>query len=126
MVELFLEVLKLYGLPIAVLIAVSAASWKMLGKKDEIIESKDQDLKTQDEEHKQEMLDKSEAYALSMAEKDAEIKRLNDARLDDSLNHAERMLQASKQSTELVAETNQTLAMLAERIETWRQAAAQR
>lgn len=126
MVELALEVAKLWGLPTAFLIVVCWAAWKLLGKKDEIIEAKDLALEDQDNEHKQELVDKASAYASSLAEKDAEIKRLNDARLADSLSHGERMLQASKQSTELVAESNQTLKMLSDRIEQWRQLAAQR
>lgn len=118
----FLELLKLYGIPLVMLAAVSIASWKLLAKKDKIIEAKDDELKTQDGKHEAAMLAKSEAYAKVLSEKEAEIKRLNDARLDDSLKHGERMLAASKESTELVAETNTTLNVLTEHIKAWRQA----
>ena len=110
MVELFLEALKVYGLPTAFLIAVCVGAWKMLKGKDVVIAAKDQALLSQEKSHR-----------LELVGKDAEIKRLNDLRLEDSQKHGERMLTASTQSTELVAETNQTLELLSTQIRAWRE-----
>lgn len=126
------EILKVFGLPTLFLGVVSLAAWKWIAALTKTITAKDTQLLTQEKAHKKALLDQEKDHKLELiaqeqshraelAEKDVEIKRLNDARLAETGAQHERMLTTSTQSTELVGDTNKTLEALATRIGEWRE-----
>ena len=86
--DLFLELLKLYGLPTAFLVAVSVAAWKMLAAK-----------------------------AKTIRDKDEEIKRVNEARISEQQSSTQLMMSIAQEFTKLSGEQEKTLALLADRMQ---------
>jgi len=86
--DLLLELLKVYGLPTAFLVAISVAAWKMLAAKAETIKSKDE-----------------------------EIKRVNEARISEQQLSAKAMMEIAQEFTKLSGEQEKTLAVLADRMQ---------
>ena len=118
-----------YGLPTVMLL--SLAGWHV-----RTVLRHAKELEKKDADHEKKLVaalkEKDEAFIAMLREKDSqiaakneEIKRLNEenkrvheARINDAQGSAERMLGVATEFTKLTGETNQTLAVLAERMPT--------
>lgn len=139
--ESFLQVGKQFGIAVAVsllsLVGLSIASWRLLSRRDSVIATKDSDIQSLNDAHATKIKDISTAHAtqlvdalaakdMALAERDAviiskdiEIKRLNDVRLSEVQGHGSQMVTVARESTQLVAATNQSLSTTADAMKEW-------